>query len=72
MEYGYTVIVTWLDLRTGAERENKVHFFSSWAARIKAKDWYNCYEVIGVEVINSDTGEVIYYHKRNEEWDTNG
>lgn len=70
--YGYTVTVRYMDIKTGADRVSKVNFFSKWAARVKAKDWFNCYEVQSVEVIATDTGEVIYYHNSREEYDCEG
>lgn len=70
--YGYTVTVRYMDIKTGAERKLEVKFFSEWAARVKAKDWYECYEVFSVEVISAETGEVIYYHNCDEEYDCYG
>jgi hypothetical protein len=61
-----------MDIKTGAERKSEVKFFSEWAARVKAKDWYGCYEVFSVEVISAETGEVIYYHNCDEESDCYG
>ena len=70
--YGYTVTVRYMDIKTGAEKKSEVKFFSEWAARVKAKDWYGCYEVFSVEVISTDTGEVIYYHNYDDEYDCYG
>lgn len=70
--YGYTVTVKHFNVKTGEDRTTKIRFFSAWAARVKAKDYFTCWDVESVEVICDDTGELIYYHDAKEEWDSEG
>lgn len=53
-------------------RVEHIKFKSLYAARYMAKQYYECADVQSVEVIDQTTGEVMYCHDTNGEYDAEG
>ncbi len=65
----YTVNVSVVRVRSFNSYKTTVMYFSRWSAIYMARKFYECEDVIGVEVLDNSTGEVLYFHNPREEWE---
>lgn len=69
----YKVAVALTNMQTGDTCKQEIQFKSKWAARSMARKYAKCVDVIGVDVIDETTGEVILSFEHGEcVWDTEG
>ena len=58
----YEVKVNYVNMESGTVFEKKIHFASDFSAKFIAKNYAKCEDVVSVEVMDTMTGEIIYYH----------
>lgn len=69
----YNVEVTVKNILNWAEHKETIRFKSLFAARHMAKKYFECADVIAVEVIDQTTGEIMYAHEvGKDEYDAEG
>ena len=70
----YNVEITVLNLQTYNTHKENLKFYSRWASRQMARKYIECEDVTNVEVIDTETGELILHLGADGEvlWDTEG
>lgn len=65
----YSVIVRAIRSKTFGEYKITLKFFGRFSAVYMAKQYYECEDVVEVQVIDNSTGELIYGHSYYEEYE---
>lgn len=70
----YNIEITILNIQTYTTHKENVKFCSRWAARQMARKYADCMDVTNVEVVDTETGELILHLNADGKviWDTEG